>query len=326
MWAAPVLLALSLTAPGEASAAGGNVEATLLSERTAVAPGIPFHVGIRMKIRRGWHIYWKNPGDSGLPPKIDWVELPEGFAAGPIEFPLPHRSAENDLMTYGYDRDVILLVTITPPRVIKADSVTIGGLLQWLECKDICVPGNAMLRIALPVSSAPVASGSGVVAIAGALSQLPQDPAGWSLRAEAGRRAIALDFAPPKGITPREAYLFVDEPLVTEHATPQRLERMKNGYRLSLEPAANARGNLARLSGVLVIEISGRSPSRLGVNVDLPVTPGDPPPVPIATGPARWPVLPAAGALGVACLALALYWNRSRRRSISSGTPTGEQP
>jgi thiol:disulfide interchange protein DsbD len=306
-------LLLAVIAPGP-TWAKGNVQATLISERAAVTPGVPFHVGIVMKIRDGWHIYWKNPGDSGLPPKIEWVDLAEGFVAGPIEFPLPHRSAENDLMTYGYDRDVILPVTITPPRVIKTDSVTIGGMLQWLECKDICVPAGAKLRITLPVSSTPVASDSGAAAIAGALSQLPQDPAGWSLRAEAGRRAIALDFAPPRGITPREAYLFVDEPLVTEHAAPQGFERMGNGYRLTLTPAANAAGNLARLSGVLVIEEAGRSGSTIGVNVDVPVVPGGPAPAPVTPQRPGWPILAYAALLGIAGLGLWFQLYRARRK------------
>jgi len=272
MWAPTMLLALSLNPPGASAA---NVEASVISERPSVAPGVPFHVGIRMRIRRGWHIYWRNPGDSGLPPRITWT-LPKGFAAGPIEWPIPGRSEENNLVTYGYDRDVILSVRITPPATIHATSITIAGKLDWLECAEICLPGSARLWRSLPVSPGPGVRTPEAAAIAAARARLPAGPEGWAFSAEAGPRAIALDFVPPKGIAPREAYFFVDKPLVTEHATPQGLERTKRGYRVTLARAANAAGNLARLSGVLVIEDAGHARSRIGVNVDVPVSRGNP--------------------------------------------------
>jgi DsbC/DsbD-like thiol-disulfide interchange protein len=312
-WAASILLALLLSTPGEALAPGGNVEATLLSERTAVARGAPFYVGIRMKIRRGWHIYWKNPGDSGLPPRIAWT-LPKGFVAGPIEWPIPERFAENDLMAYGYDRDVIFPVRITPPGTLEGDSITIAGKLEWLECADVCVPGSAELRLSLPVSSGPAPPSPDASALAAARARLPVAPEGWSFSAQAGPRAIALALVPPKGIAPRRAYLFIDKPLVTEHAAPQGFERMGNGYRLTLTPAANAAGNLARLSGVLVIEEAGRSGSTIGVNVDVPVVPGGPAPAPVTPRRPGWPILAYAALLGIAGLGLWFQLYRARRK------------
>ena len=98
------MLALSLNPPG---ASAGHVEASLISERASVAPGVPFHVGIRMKIRRGWHIYWKNPGDSGLPPRITWT-LPKGFVAGPIEWPIPEPTLSPKDASAPLLRDAIL--------------------------------------------------------------------------------------------------------------------------------------------------------------------------------------------------------------------------
>ena len=310
MWAPPMLLALSLNPPGASAA---NVEASLLSELSAVARSAPFYVGIRMKIRRGWHIYWKNPGDSGLPPRITWT-LPKGFVAGPIEWPIPHRSAENDLMTYGYDRDVILPVRITPPRTLEGDSITIQGKLDWLECADVCVPGSTELRLSLAVSSGPAPPSPDAPALAAARARLPVSPEGWSFSAEAGPRAIALDFVPPKGIAPRGGYLFVDKPLVTEHAAPQGFERTGNGYRLTLLPAANAAGNLARLSGVLVIEDAGHFKNRIGVNLDVPVVPGDPAPAPVKTERPGWPILAYAALLGIAGLGLWIQLYRARRK------------
>jgi DsbC/DsbD-like thiol-disulfide interchange protein len=78
-----------------------NVRATLSSETSAVAPGTPFWLGLRLEMQPGWHVYWKQPGDSGLPPRVKW-SLPAGFAAEDLAFPYPQRFTEGTLATYGY--------------------------------------------------------------------------------------------------------------------------------------------------------------------------------------------------------------------------------
>ena len=60
-----------------------HVEAELVSEKTAIVPGEPLTVALRLRMERGWHTYWQNPGDSGLPTKLDW-NLPSGVSAGAI--------------------------------------------------------------------------------------------------------------------------------------------------------------------------------------------------------------------------------------------------
>src|SRR5438270_12740141 len=66
------------------------VKADLVTDATAVQPGKAFTVGIRLKIKPGWHVYWINPGDSGAPTTVKW-KLPEGFVAGPVQFPVPQK-------------------------------------------------------------------------------------------------------------------------------------------------------------------------------------------------------------------------------------------
>jgi hypothetical protein len=98
------------------------------------------------------------------------------------------------------------------------------------------------------------------------------------MSAEAGPRAFALAFTPPEGVSPRAAYLYVDQPLVVEHAAPQEFERAGRGYRVTMTPAQNAIRNPARLTGVLLVEGSGLArPAAL--SVDVPVTSGDPAPL-----------------------------------------------
>ena len=87
--------------------------ASLVSDTDAVAPGTPFRVGLRLRLAPGWHTYWQNPGDAGVPPELE-LDLPPGATAGPIVWPTPQRVAEGALMTYAYTGDVLLPVTVTP--------------------------------------------------------------------------------------------------------------------------------------------------------------------------------------------------------------------
>src|ERR1700760_3951889 len=88
-----VLLALWLARPEmgwaqEETKKVGAVTLTLVADATAIAPGKPFTAGVRFQIDKEWDIYWQFVGDIGLPTSIEW-ELPEGFKAGPLQWPIP---------------------------------------------------------------------------------------------------------------------------------------------------------------------------------------------------------------------------------------------
>src|SRR5271166_2774126 len=77
----------------------------LVSEQDTVIRGNIFWVGLDLKLDDGWHVYWQNPGDSGLSPKVKW-QLPSGIATGNIHWPYPHRLNVGPLTSYGYEHDV----------------------------------------------------------------------------------------------------------------------------------------------------------------------------------------------------------------------------
>jgi thiol:disulfide interchange protein DsbD len=96
-----------------------RVEAELVPERTAWVPGQPTTVALRLKMKPGWHVYWQNPGDSGLPTTIDW-KLPAGFTAGPIQWPAPHALPAGPLINYGYEGEVLHLIDLkVPPARVR---------------------------------------------------------------------------------------------------------------------------------------------------------------------------------------------------------------
>ena len=287
--------------------ASPNVQATLIVDGDAAVPGLPLDVGIRLRMRPGWHVYWKNPGDSGLPPSVAWT-LPPGFEAGQIEWPPPERFLDEGLMTYGYRGEVILPVRIHTPDRIPGDSALIAARVDWLECKDICLPGTRAIRVALPVRAETRMFHPSTLALANARSRIPARAAGWTFAAESGPRAVALSFVPPQGTNLREAYFYAEQPLQVDYSAPQGFDRSGQYWRLTMRPAPNADRNLTRLTGVL--EVDGRA-----FQVDAPLRSGDPAPAaPQPLLPSRNPGAGTVAVLaGLAVVALILSWILRRR-------------
>ncbi|MFH0878282.1 MAG: protein-disulfide reductase DsbD domain-containing protein, partial [Lentisphaerota bacterium] len=122
-----------------------HVEAELVSDVESIRPGEPFTMALRLKMDEHWHTYWINPGDSGLGARLTWT-LPEGYEAGPLQWPYPQRISTPPFMTYGYEGEVFLLTTITPPSSgVTGKEVSFKAEVSWLACKDVCMPGRASL-------------------------------------------------------------------------------------------------------------------------------------------------------------------------------------
>ena len=130
----------------------GEVEAQLISAATSLVPGQVATIGLRLKMDPGWHTYWANPGDSGMPTQIDW-RLPEGYEISDFQWPAPKRHVEAGLASYIYEDEVVLPLRLTVPDTAEAgDQITLAATAGWLVCRDICSPGGAELSLSLPVS------------------------------------------------------------------------------------------------------------------------------------------------------------------------------
>jgi thiol:disulfide interchange protein/DsbC/DsbD-like thiol-disulfide interchange protein len=125
-----------------------HVAAELIPESTSMQAGKPFDIALHLHMDPDWHTYWINPGDAGLATMIKWT-LPEGFTAGPIQWPTPEKHNMGPLVTYGYGGDVYLLTTITPPKGDLPQHFDITAKASWLVCKEECIPGKADLTVSL---------------------------------------------------------------------------------------------------------------------------------------------------------------------------------
>ena len=126
------------------------VTVTLVADTTALAPGKPFTAAVRFQIDKEWDIYWQFVGDIGLPTSIQW-ELPEGFTAGPLQWPIPvAHEAVGDFLNYVYLDETMLMAEITPPAQLPAGPVTLKAKIKWQMCDpSTCVPGDAALALSL---------------------------------------------------------------------------------------------------------------------------------------------------------------------------------
>lgn len=190
-----LFLAVScLQAPAQVHQGQTLVTPSLVADTTAIVPGKPFQVGLLLKMAPTWHTYWQYGGDAGFPTTLDWT-LPPGFAAGPIEWPLPERLKEpGDIEVYAYGDETMLLVTIVPPSSLAEKTVTLRAKSSWLVCAEICIPGKADLELTLPV--APSAEPANQELFARYRAELPSaEPPPYKLAWTKGKDGLGLEIS-----------------------------------------------------------------------------------------------------------------------------------
>lgn len=128
-----------------------HLRSRLVAATDAAVPGQTLKLGLLLEHDPGWHTYWKNPGDSGLPTRMEFA-LPDGLVAGEIEWPLPERQPAGGLVNFGYSHTELLPVSVAVPAGIAAESIAITLKASWLICELECIPGSGEYRLELPVA------------------------------------------------------------------------------------------------------------------------------------------------------------------------------
>ena len=256
-----LLLVLLLAAPGLAAAQIGKapkdlVRARLVSEAATLAPGRTVTLGLHLAMKPGWHVYWRNPGDSGLPPEMAW-RLPEGFSVGPTQWPAPERIPVQTLMNFGYEGEVTLLVPLRVPETLAAGgTASLSGTLSYLVCEEICIPGSAELALDLPVGPTAEPDPAQARLFADARAALPE-PAPFPVRAVREGESLALRLDRPGGapaIADPAFFPYAESAL--DNAAEQILTGDGGAQRLVLKPGD---GKVApeALGGVLTFDEAG---------------------------------------------------------------------
>jgi len=195
------------------TASGGAIRLLPGDARPADAQGsAPGLAGLEIKLDDGWKTYWRNPGDSGVPPVFDWSKS-QNLGSVTVLWPAPMRLDDEGGASAVYRGDIVL-----PLRVTAADPsrpVVLDLALSYGICHDICVPAKGEASLTFdPSSSQP---GAGADAIAAAARRVPVETPIGASSAMAIRRVRLDATAKPAVLTidvaaPKPSALFVEGP------------------------------------------------------------------------------------------------------------------
>lgn len=256
------LLPMPLLAGGKVARIAKHIDAEIVTQQTALQPGEPFRIAVRLQMDSSWHIYWKNPGDAGLATTVDW-KLPEGYTISDLEWPQPHLFGDPPEVCYGYDGHVLLMATLTPPATITTPTITIGAAITLLACQDVCIPGKADLSVAIDVASTSMET---------EWSQQFQEneqqvpTSGEALKgASAQRTAQGIRLVVPVPANLGDVWFFAAEEGVIDHSG-QQPATVQNGTLVVMLPASPfPNADVTRLRGVLAIT------KHQSLDLDLPL-------------------------------------------------------
>jgi thiol:disulfide interchange protein DsbD len=241
-----------MAAPDAADAAHLHVRLIVLPQ--ALSRGSSAEAGLYFKLEPGWHVYWKNAGDSGEPPHIRWT-LPEGISAGPLQFMIPKRLPLGPLMDFGYEGEALFPFTLNVSDKAQPGPVDLRAKVDWLVCREVCIPGKAELSVnrdvlAQPGVTRPNQTDAAIFQrFAGriptplpaddkALFQPSQD--GFRLSVQTGARETAATFFP-------------SDQNIVDNPAPQKLTPTPTGLILDLKRDANISATPSSLRGLLVL-------------------------------------------------------------------------
>ena len=124
-----------------------SVQTELVADSSLLETQGIIKIGVLYKLKPGWHIYWRNSGDSGLPTQIDFT-LPEGFAAGELFWPVPEAFLRSgNVQDYGYEDEVLLWANVKVPKDYDIeDPLPVEVKTRWVSCEKLCIPGKAEMK------------------------------------------------------------------------------------------------------------------------------------------------------------------------------------
>jgi thiol:disulfide interchange protein DsbD len=259
--------------PGPAKAQHLTVE--MISAGPQIAAGGTQTVAFVFSMEEGWHVYWKNAGFAGFPPRVKWT-VPDDITAGPLQFTAPDRLPLDTTVDYGYQDSVAYPVTVEAgkkPRTDKSGNVHLAAEISWLVCKQVCIPGRANLGLDLklvPAGTVVSHDGEKVGELGAALKGMPKPlPAKFRITANSSGNNIVLTAI--TGTRETDAEFFPAEQDVIADVAQVQTDILDNGAQIHLTRSPNAKTPPKRLAGVLKLA------TEESYTIDAPIVPGPPP-------------------------------------------------
>ncbi len=237
-----------------------HLSVELLVPPAQLVPGQSFTAGLHFKLEPHWHVYWLNAGDSGEPPRLSWT-LPAGISVGAMQFPAPKRLPLGPLMDFGYEDEVVFPVAMhVAPTVPAGRPVTLTAKVDWLVCREVCLPGKATLGVQRPVGTSAGTIDAGAASlIARFVAREPQPLVGQAHFSTSGAR---LTLEAQTGRAETSAQFFPWDQTQIANAAAQPVRATATGLQIELTRDENAAKPPAELHGLLVVGEPGAGPLR----------------------------------------------------------------
>ena len=101
-------------------------------------------LGLEYQLEEGWKTYWQSPGDGGFPQDISWKNS-KNIESLEILWPTPIQFEILGFQSIGYKDKVIFPLKLKLEDINKITNIILD--VNYLVCKDICIPGNAFLKL-----------------------------------------------------------------------------------------------------------------------------------------------------------------------------------
>ena len=202
--------------PGESAWVSSNDSKVRLVSGTPDIDGKPSLVaGVQLRMDPGWKTYWRNPGDSGVPPSFDFKGS-KNLKQAELLYPAPHRIADANGTAIGYDEEVIFPVKITPEH--EGEPVELKLAFAYGLCKNLCIPNEVSLALVVALDE-----GKGdATLLENALALTPKEAASGLLPAvenvtadlDAPNPKITIDAVFPQGARGTDLFINGEETYV----------------------------------------------------------------------------------------------------------------
>lgn len=225
-----IALLSSVTADLKAEEPTVGVDIELISSVKTVAPSSTFTVGLMIRHHPGFHTYWKNPGAVGFPIQVEW-ELPEGFVAFDVLWPVPQVSSMAGHPVFGYESDVMLLIDIMAPKDLPEGEIELHADVAWMACSNSCHPDSRRFSVSIPAGESQLCDDDREDLFTRAGSRIPRLLTGWQseVMSKPDAEMIEVVLTPPDGEDiPSDLLFFSEDRQVSSDPLPT-IQRSDDG-------------------------------------------------------------------------------------------------
>lgn len=209
-------------------------------------------IGVLVNLTDDWHIYWRNPGDSGLPTEIEF-KLPQGLVASENKFPVPKIFFTEEIVNYGYGHQVLFINELLVPKDFPQKTFSISAKLTSLICKDLCKSFDTTITIIIDFSKDYVAETEISELFEKTKNLLPQINRRIKASALLKSDSVYLKVSGDDILGEHDIKFLSYEAGVLRNSVTQNIIKKENYIELILEPDPFRITNPTELEGIIIL-------------------------------------------------------------------------